>query len=333
MDNFAREIDRGLRRRGPGLLRKGMAVFLALSLFPPGPAAHAAEFEIAADSFTVVNQVNISSVTYYQTRAIVPPDPSLATQLLTPGGLYFDATYYNVWDRNALSWVKLATGTVEAGRVAKAGDFMSGQLTTASTLTVQGNAFSVGGSTFVVAGGNVGIGTAVPGAKLEVSGDIKLSGGAPTHKISNVANPTANSDVATKSYVDAAGARRYYLTTTLVFGAGALTACAPGFHFASFWEIFNTTILRYDTSLGQSRPDSGRGPPHSIYGWIRTGGYSNNGCDTNANCALWSSTTPGECGLAVALSAPTNSPGIIPSPWQYMAFECGAGRGAWCVED
>lgn len=168
MDNFVRGKHCGLLRRGPGLSRKGAAVFLAVSLLIPGPAARAVEFEIAADSFTVVNQVNLSSVTYFQTRASVPPDPALATQLLTTGGLYFDATYYNVWDRTALNWVKLATGTVEAGRVAKAGDFMNGQLTTASTITVQGNAFSVGASTFVVIGGNVGVGTASPASALHV---------------------------------------------------------------------------------------------------------------------------------------------------------------------
>jgi hypothetical protein len=41
--------------------------------------------------------------------------------------------------------------------VLKAGDTMTGQLTTASTLTVQGSAFSVGGSTLVVANGLTGI--------------------------------------------------------------------------------------------------------------------------------------------------------------------------------
>jgi hypothetical protein len=52
--------------------------------------------------------------------------------------------------------------------------------------------------------GKVGIGTTTPAEKLEVSGNIKLSGASPTYKITNVATPTASSDVATKGYVDAA---------------------------------------------------------------------------------------------------------------------------------
>ena len=39
-----------------------------------------------------------------------------------------------------------------------------------STLTVQGNAFSVGGSTFVVVGGKVGIGVAAPTTPLDIQG-------------------------------------------------------------------------------------------------------------------------------------------------------------------
>ena len=57
-------------------------------------------------------------------------------------------------------------------RVLKAGDTMTGQLTNTSTITVQGNAFSVGVSTFVVTGGNVGIGTTAPLLPLEADSAV-----------------------------------------------------------------------------------------------------------------------------------------------------------------
>ncbi len=50
-----------------------------------------------------------------------------------------------------------------------------GNLVVAGTATVAGSKFSVGGATLVVAGGNVGIGTTNPGAKLDVNGNAKIS--------------------------------------------------------------------------------------------------------------------------------------------------------------
>ncbi len=48
-----------------------------------------------------------------------------------------------------------------------------------------------------IMGGAVGIGTATPAAKLEVDGDVRVNG-----KISNVTDPLAAQDAATKNYVD-----------------------------------------------------------------------------------------------------------------------------------
>ncbi len=64
----------------------------------------------------------------------------------------------------------------------KTGDTMTGQLTLdGSTLTVTGNAFSVGISTFIVTGGKVGIGTASPVQKLHMSsGTLLIDGDAAT---------------------------------------------------------------------------------------------------------------------------------------------------------
>ena len=68
---------------------------------------------------------------------------------------------------------------------------------------IAANAFAANGDFYV--DGNLGVGTTTPGAKLEVSGNVKLSGATPTYTITNVNSPINASDVATKAYVDAAG--------------------------------------------------------------------------------------------------------------------------------
>ncbi|MDE2141430.1 MAG: hypothetical protein KGJ84_03320 [Elusimicrobia bacterium] len=120
-----------------------------------------AEFEIVATSFTVDNQVNLSSVSYFGTMATPPRDPALATQLTTPGGLYFDGTYYKVWNTNA--WVQLATGTVVAGGVTGSG--------TAGKIPRWTGAGALGDSTIQDDGaGHVGVGAAPTTDLLNVGG-------------------------------------------------------------------------------------------------------------------------------------------------------------------
>ncbi|MDA8243126.1 MAG: hypothetical protein M0025_03285 [Elusimicrobia bacterium] len=71
-------------------------------------------------------------------------------------------------DGSGLTGVTGATGT-DPNALHTSGGTMTGQLTLlGSTLTVTGDAFSVGGSTLVVASGRVGIGTLAPGAELHV---------------------------------------------------------------------------------------------------------------------------------------------------------------------
>lgn len=53
----------------------------------------------------------------------------------------------------------------------------AGSLTVKSTSTVVGNAFSVGGSTLVVIGGKVGVGTATPSSTFTVAGLVESTGG------------------------------------------------------------------------------------------------------------------------------------------------------------
>ena len=75
--------------------------------------------------------------------------------------------------------LSVSTQALEDGKVDRAGDVMTGQLTIAgSSLTVGGNVqvdgplFTVGGSTLVTRAGMVGIGTTDPQAPLEVKYDI-----------------------------------------------------------------------------------------------------------------------------------------------------------------
>jgi hypothetical protein len=66
---------------------------------------------------------------------------------------------------------------------------IGGQLTVKGTATVQGNAFSVGGSTFVVSGGGVGVGVAATAVGLRVvtaagTSGFQLDGGTASFKAS-----------------------------------------------------------------------------------------------------------------------------------------------------
>ena len=103
-----------------------------------------------------------------------------------------------------------------------------------STLAV-GEPLTFGGNDEIVIDqtlSRVGIGTPTPGDTLEVNGNMTFCG-TPTHRITNVADPTANSDVATKGYVDAQG------------GGGG----HPTFTWSSVKHFFITNTS-YDGSLG-----------------------------------------------------------------------------------
>lgn len=134
--------------------------------------------------------------------------------------------------------------------------------------------------------------------------------------------------------------RRFYLTTGLVNGAAPLTACASGFHMASLWEIFDTSNLRYETSLGFNEADSGSGPPASpagstAYGWVRTGFVASSvftGVPGTSNCDSWTTATGN--GTAVRLSTNWNTLNTGPSPsWVALESSCTLIRRTWCVED
>jgi hypothetical protein len=108
-----------------------------------------------------------------------------------------------------------------------------------------------------------------------------------------------------------AGLRGYYLTQGRYNGADAngtdgngAGVCAEGYHFASLWEILDSSNLKYDTDLGMVRDDSGQGPPTFPYfgGWVRTG-YSSNASTTPGwgNCNAWNSSSGEHSGTTAYL--------------------------------
>jgi hypothetical protein len=129
-----------------------------------------------------------------------------------------------------------------------------------------------------------------------------------------------------------AGMRHYYLYSAALNATYALTACTSGYHMASLWEMLDTSHLQYNTALGDSRPDSGLGPPTGYSGWVRTGYGSNNGTTAGqANCNAWTSTSGN--GTVVSLPSDwTAAPQDI-HIWTVSTASCGNSADVWCVED
>ena len=122
-----------------------------------------------------------------------------------------------------------------------------------------------------------------------------------------------------------------------------LTACAPGFHMASIWEIHDPTSLLYDTTLGATQDDAGSGPPNTK-GWIRTGNESDDvnlgGGEVGANnCNNWTEDDAASSGSAALLGGPTSAdinwkePASIVAPWSGTGQTCDSILRVWCVED
>jgi hypothetical protein len=127
--------------------------------------------------------------------------------------------------------------------------------------------------------------------------------------------------------------RKFYLTQTVHDGSQALTACADGYHMASFWEISDPSNLRYNINLGATLPDSGLGPPNQP-GWIRTGGSADiDDVPGQGNCLSWTSTAGGHAGTSVQFSLSWADPAQQASPWRSQAPFCDVPQRVWCVEN
>ena len=135
----------------------------------------------------------------------------------------------------------------------------------------------------------------------------------------------------------AGGPRAYYLSSTLVAATSAPTACAPGFHMASLFEIFDVSNLRYATEEPDALTDddTGQGPPSGASGWIRTGGPSvSSSAPGYANCLAWTSSSGSERGSTVWLFAlwnQTTATGL--EPWVADTWACNNTMRVWCVQD
>jgi hypothetical protein len=129
--------------------------------------------------------------------------------------------------------------------------------------------------------------------------------------------------------------REFYLSTSIAHGAAATVFCAGGFHLASIWEILNPGALRYNSTWGATRGDSGSGPPAGLAGWVRTGYDASNAAGSPAgtvNCLAY--TTTGGYGTTAQLPVTTwiSSDSRV-GPWEVIAAPCNVHQRVWCVED
>ena len=132
-----------------------------------------------------------------------------------------------------------------------------------------------------------------------------------------------------------AQARQFYLTSATTHGASAPFLCASGYHLASIWEILDPTTLRYNTTLGLTRADSGSGPPTGFPGWVRTGfdAFSTTGNPAGSvNCLGYTSTAGN--GTTAQLPVTTwSSTGSRIAPWEVFSPPCNSNQRAWCVQN
>ena len=128
------------------------------------------------------------------------------------------------------------------------------------------------------------------------------------------------------------GMRGYYLTTDYYKGAGTLTACASGYHFASLGEILDPSNLKYNTDLGYTWEDSGQGPPSNRWAWVRTGyHFSTSDVAGQGNCNTWTSSSS-DRGTYAYLPYDWETGQDI-HVWEVWHFGCDSDLQVWCVED
>ena len=101
----------------------------------------------------------------------------------------------------------------------------------------------------------------------------------------------------------------------------------------SLWEILDTTRLRYNTTLGYTKPDSGQGPP-AYSGWVRTG-YDNGttGSQGATNYDGWTSNSADDIGTSTLLASDWTAGGADVHVWSAGGSLCSLAKRVWCVAD
>ena len=138
----------------------------------------------------------------------------------------------------------------------------------------------------------------------------------------------------------ATGLRKYYVTTTTWYGDQAdgtdgngAGVCEPGYHFASLWEILDTSVLEYNATLGVTYADIGQGPASGMPGWVRTGGDADVSFTPGlANCNNWA-VRSSDYGGSVAWPDDDWRPFHDVEAWQTDTERCDVEKSVWCVED
>src|SRR3990167_1511870 len=124
-----------------------------------------------------------------------------------------DTRYLNVPGDSATGQINLTSAAVSA-------HLSVATVTVTSTLTVQGNAFSVGTSTFVVTGSSVGIRTANPRSALDVDGLVQFGFSATKSTVSE----NGSIDLATNADVTVRGSTGYFFSQSTITIAGKLSS-------------------------------------------------------------------------------------------------------------
>jgi hypothetical protein len=132
--------------------------------------------------------------------------------------------------------------------------------------------------------------------------------------------------------------RKFYLTPSNYPSSQAVSICEEGYHFASLWELLDTTNLAYAQELGAvwQAGDLGSGPPSELPGWIRTGYESeaDTGIPGRDNCNGWTTLDNGFDGTTAELRSDwTGTGGNYFHGWEVYVVDCSQEQGVWCVED